>query len=590
MFGLVRLANAAQGGRVRCFSARAVLSRELLYGIRPPAPAVQSHVASLARAGRVREAIVEAYSAARAHVDVGKPTILQLMTAAAQLPARDRAELSDAVLRLSDFLLFTPGTDRTANPSAHGSTPSSAGPICAVSGPLPLVRTLTQCELEAALSALALCGHYPRVLQLAEHALHQGGAAVLSRPFLASVIEALASASAALQYPEARILDTYAGARALLSAAGVQKLDSRIACALLTLLLGGRHVSVWGATRRLASFVAVAAENSVAEAAAAVKRAGGAGDAATEGDDAHETAGQVFETVETAAAAAMTAARSLTARPEGEDPLLVAAATLLAEVPPWELVKNESSAVGAAAGASAAAPEPEPSSTVSAAAGVAASTESAGASRRSASDGGVLPFVISLCVRRGRRDRALQLLEAMGKMGARVPAAPFNQLILADAQGSHTPLAAAQGHVRHMQAAGVKPSEFSFCCFPHASAAVSCACASSCAMLAARAAEKTAFTPSPHVDTLSPIGPLPHSMLPPTSPHVSLPLSASLCLSPLVLPCRRRHRCCPAACLLCRAAAGCCGSRGYSCSCSHCCPTPCSGSQGQSTCGSCRPL
>lgn len=447
MLGLCRAVCAVPAAHVRCFTGRAVLSRELLYGIRPPSSAIQTHIASLARAGRLREAIVEAYSAARAHVDVGKPTILHLMTAAARLPAAERAECSDAVLRLSDMLLFTPETDRTVVAARLESTSPVGLPVCAASGPMPLVRTLTQREFESALSALAVCGHHARILQLAEHALHQNGRAVLSRQFLASVIDALASACASLRYSEARILETYAGARALLSAAGVQKLDSKLACCLLTLLLGGRHLSVWGATRRLASYVAVAAENSVAAAAAAVELTGGASEAAAPavgGDAAHadaaqHTAGQVFHTVETAAEAAFAAARSLTARPEGEDPLLVAAATLLAEVPAEELTR---------AGVK--------DKLTFDAAGSAVAIADDGKGR-----GGVLPHLITLCVQRGRRDRALQLIGALVERGIAVPPAPFNQLILADAQGSSAPLAAARGHVRAMQTAGVVPSESS---------------------------------------------------------------------------------------------------------------------------------
>ncbi|RYG51658.1 hypothetical protein EON67_02920 [archaeon] len=70
--------------------------------------------------------------------------------------------------------------------------------------------------------------------------------------------------------------------------------------------------------------------------------------------------------------------------------------------------------------------------------------------------GRVLPLLMTLCMRHGRRDRALQLLGSMQARGVHIPTRCFNQLILSDGVSS---MESVSVYLRLMADMGITPTE-----------------------------------------------------------------------------------------------------------------------------------
>jgi len=348
----------------------ALLPRLLVFGVRPSSESMRQEVTALLDAGRTREAIASCYAALRAHAGIDTDTLVRLMAQAVTCPG-SKAELEDAVLRLSSALLYLPVfSAATAVPGAGVA-------------PVSLPR-LTQQQLETAMHALASFGHHARVIMLAEHAVHQGVA--LTESMLLSLMRAFGVAAQAYAYSEAQVLQLLAAARALVSAAGHPGLPIRLAVGLLRMLLAPRHL--WVSNRLGAIATAVSGGQALA----------GPGEVA--GADSGGADDSVVRR------AALAAAEALTSRP---DPVVDAALALVPLMPPHALAHGD-----------------------------------------------VLRPLLALCLSRGKRDRAFQLLAAAQARGALVPAAVFNDMIITDAPVSFE---AAEVYLRMMSDAGTLPGQ-----------------------------------------------------------------------------------------------------------------------------------
>jgi len=377
--------------RARPASTHVVLAKEVLHGLRPTTPAIREHIAGLLRKGAYREAIVETYTAARVLADVGKENLLQMLDVATRNPTG--SEMTDAVWRLSELLLFSPHISAHAYTESSTATSAAKAPEEAPEGRCSnhMITTLTPVELRILLSALATYGHHSRVLLVVEHAVHQG--VPLDEGMLAALLRAFRHASETYRYSEDQVLRLYASSRRLLAAAGVKTLSPVLARGLLQLLLKPTHLSITGTTRHLAATVAAVSSSSSAGGAA---ETGAARDAGEEAEAAFRLA--------TATEAALQATRTLVER---ADPLIVAASELLAEVPEPALVHR-----------------------------------------------GVLVEALELCLRRGRRDKALQILSALQARGVAIPTSVFNALLLADAPVA---FASSEVYLAMMRNAGAAP-------------------------------------------------------------------------------------------------------------------------------------
>lgn len=407
------VAQAAQRERI-------VLAQELLHGVRPTSAFMRDHVKSLLDQGRTRDAIVEAYSAARALADVGKDNLLRLLAGAWEVP--DRRDLEAAVLHLSELLLYFPLIE--ARPDRDRALD-------------PMERLLTAEELHVVVRALALFNHHSRALMLFEHGLHRG--LPLTRELAQDLLLALSKAAEAYRYSEDEMLVLFESAKQLLlscssssssSFAAPLKDDPELSIGLLRLFLKPHHLSIGQRIREIAVKVRMA-ERSKKEVQEEL-RAADMDAAAARGEDAVESANSnTTEEVDgnehegegddeesellgfdpassSLYQAALKTAETLRDRP---DPMLAAATEFLKTLSPATLF-----------------------------------------------EGGVLAEFVVLCLRRGKRDKALALLDALeAQPSYAVPSRCYNALVGAD--GSFWSYEAAALHLERMHKRGVKPGE-----------------------------------------------------------------------------------------------------------------------------------
>jgi hypothetical protein len=409
------MTTAASPSSSTTAGSRVVMAQELLHGVRPTSEFARAHIKDLLDNGQVREAIVEAYSASRAFADIGKGTIMKLLNAS--WGVQGRRDLQEPVLRLSEMLLYSPRIAARKD----GQKPLDLG---------DMERLLTAEELHVVVRALAHFGHHSQALLLLEHSLHRG--VPLTADLAHDLLLALSKAAEAFRYTEEEILSLFHATRQLFtsqpgfpSPLGQLQHDRQICLALLSMLLDPTHLSLTGRTTQIARTIISAEaktkriqkdlEKADREAEASASPADA--DAANSSNDVTSASGadgaQEEEQLDTPTSRLYEAA-SLTAKTlrERPDPLLAAATEFLQTLPQSTLF-----------------------------------------------EGGLLAQFMVYCLRRGKRDKALALLDALESSSSSTTAVPiscYNALIFTDASVSFK---LASSHLERMERAGVAPGE-----------------------------------------------------------------------------------------------------------------------------------